>query len=148
LGHLVNYELLYAEMLLSSSLANDNRRSSLQQITKREDILREIIKDSDKDDISWLLERFLVAALPCFDVYWVLMELLGKNNSQTVINVLLMSDFRNIRKHRSYDVKAQFMESGGKDYILSNLPRKEVIHLLIAATSGFRALKTFDLSEV
>lgn len=64
----MNYELLYAEMLLSSSLAIDTRRSSMGVIAENREILLEILKDSGKDDISWLLERLLIVTAPCFDV--------------------------------------------------------------------------------
>lgn len=80
LGHLVKYELLYAEMLLSSTLSIDTRRSSMGVIAENREILLEILKDSGKDDISWLLERLLIVTTPCFDVHWMLIELLECGN--------------------------------------------------------------------
>lgn len=47
-------------------------------IAEHKEILFEILKDSAKDDISWLLERLLIVTAPCFDVNWVLIELLDQ----------------------------------------------------------------------
>lgn len=64
-----------------------------------------MLQDIGNDDICWLLERLLIAGLPVFDLNWVLFELIKLGYEQSVINILLMSEYPNIRKQRGLLVR-------------------------------------------
>lgn len=137
IAHLLEYELLYTETLLSTPLSQDtfNTLYSINLV----DIFKKIYLKGNSG--IWVYEKFLVTKSFCDGIEAELFSLIEQNELLLVIKVLMMEEYPNIDKFRSKRIRENFLSEKGICVIREGLPAVEYLWLMMAASKNSAELK-------
>ena len=149
IAHLLEYELLYTETLLSSPLSSDTQSTlfPFSLVSKFYEFF------SMNSTGKWVFEKFLVTKCLSEDVEFQLFNLIQKKELLLVIKILMMEEYPNIDKFRAFKARERFLSNGGIEIIKNGLPSIEYFWLMLAASKNSIELKyklsiALDLREI
>lgn len=136
LANLIQFELIYTEIILSSPIAVDNKLTlfSSEQVKSFEK-LRKYGPSGE-----WIFERSHMMKIGVENISDNLIELIQNDEVNLVTKILMLDDYPNINKIRGYAARDEFL-SKGLEIIIANIKDEKYQDLLIAATQNSSNLK-------
>lgn len=137
IAHLLQYELLYTETLLSSPFSQDvqNTLFPMSLIDTFENFFNKGILG------KWVFEKFLVTKCSCEGIENELLKLVGNGELLLVVKILMMDDYQNIDKFRAGKCRDRFLDVKGLEIIRQGVPAVEYLWLMMGATKNSPELK-------
>ncbi|CAG9316590.1 unnamed protein product [Blepharisma stoltei] len=137
LCHLIQFELLYTELILSSPMAID---SKLTLFTA--DQVREFSKLRGFGPTGeWIFERSLLTKVGIENISDVLVSLVKAGEVEFATKILILDDYANIDKFRGFAAREEFLSSGGFELIIEHITEEPYQNLLFASTKNSGELK-------